>query len=363
MKNTQNILQILKKLVSFKGVSSNTKAINNVANYAAEYLSSDKVTIDTFLSNGFPNLVIRPKKAVANKPIIMLNAHLDVVPADDQLFTFKIEGDKALGRGVYDMQGAAAAIIYLFKALAEEEKIGNNILLTLVTDEEIGGHNGVKFLANEKNVTCDFFIAGEPTNLDICTKQKGILWLEVIKHGKAAHGSRVWNGNNANIALAQNITDFYSKHPIPTREAYVTTYNMSLIQGGTGKNIVSETASAFFDIRRIPEDAPESIIKEFESTFPEATIAVRLNEPPLETNESHIYIQNLKDLIEKHAPYGGNIIHEHFSSDGRFYSEKGISAINFGLNGGGIHQRDEWIDISSIEPYYKILKSFLLQLN
>ena len=43
----------------------------------------------------------------------------------------------------------------------------------------------------------DFAITGEPTNLHIGIQAKGVLACRVRVHGRAAHGSTPWLGDNA----------------------------------------------------------------------------------------------------------------------------------------------------------------------
>jgi succinyl-diaminopimelate desuccinylase len=49
----------------------------------------------------------------------------------------------------------------------------------------------------------------------------------------------------------------------------------------------------------------------------------------------------------------------HGASDARFYTERGIDAVSFGVDGGGQHGDDEYALIPSIAAYYYALKDFL----
>lgn len=71
-------------------------------------------------------------------------AHIDVVPADDLLFTLRIKDDRALGRGVKDMKGAALPFLMAYREMCGTEKFQSHtsppVSILLTSDEEIGGH-------------------------------------------------------------------------------------------------------------------------------------------------------------------------------------------------------------------------------
>ena len=52
-----------------------------------------------------------PTSGRATAPTVILHGHLDVVPAREGQFTPRIEGDRLIGRGAYDMKGALAVML------------------------------------------------------------------------------------------------------------------------------------------------------------------------------------------------------------------------------------------------------------
>src|SRR5690348_13619079 len=59
-----------------------------------------------FESNGKPSALLTPRGADGELRVIF-NAHLDVVPADDEQFVPRRDGDRLYGRGAHDMKAAA----------------------------------------------------------------------------------------------------------------------------------------------------------------------------------------------------------------------------------------------------------------
>src|SRR5215212_8805639 len=130
-------------------------------------------------------------------PRILLHGHVDVVPGDEPQFEPREEDDELYGRGVYDMKGALAAMMYAIedlKALCCEATVE----LLIVPDEEgeHGAKTGAEVLISNGHVG-DFLITGEPTDFHIGTQAKGVLDVRVTLHGKSAHGSQPWLGKNA----------------------------------------------------------------------------------------------------------------------------------------------------------------------
>jgi len=64
---------------------------------------------------------------------------------------------------------------------------------------------------------CKFFIALEPTDLNICYAHKGGMWVELQLPGTPAHGSRPWAGHNPLADLARG-----THLPIATGERIFT---------------------------------------------------------------------------------------------------------------------------------------------
>jgi succinyl-diaminopimelate desuccinylase len=62
--------------------------------------------------------------------------------------------------------------------------------------------------------------------------------------------------------------------------------------------------------------------------------------------------------VRRHG-YQADFLPKHGSADGRYYYQRGIDAIIFGIGGGGLHSDEEYADLASIEPYYHALTEFL----
>jgi succinyl-diaminopimelate desuccinylase len=65
-------------------------------------------------------------------PCIVLHGHIDVVPGYPEQFEARIEGDRLIGRGAYDMKGALAAMLVVFAGMRDQD--GVRVRLGVVAD-------------------------------------------------------------------------------------------------------------------------------------------------------------------------------------------------------------------------------------
>ena len=121
MKNTSlidEIIELTKKFIEIHSVDVNEKGLEETIAFARNQLS--EFTIQEFISNGKPSLLIHNAKPDTKHFKIILNGHLDVVPGEKKQFKPYIRGGKLFGRGAYDMKAATAVILLLFKHLAKQ---------------------------------------------------------------------------------------------------------------------------------------------------------------------------------------------------------------------------------------------------
>lgn len=173
---------------------------------------------------GRANLVCRigPESGDA----LLLNGHLDVVPADPEHWTHPpfdaVEADGWIwGRGAIDMKHmvamSAATLVHLHRS-GEAGALKRPVILAAVADEEAGCEYGSAWLVdNHPDLVRAEFALGElggfplwingadaPPIIPIQVAEKGIAWLRMHAHGQPGHGS-VPRTDTAVIRLAQAI--------------------------------------------------------------------------------------------------------------------------------------------------------------
>jgi len=313
----------------------------------SDYLNPTEWVIRHYESNNFPSMVVSPNRGKEFK--YMLMGHVDVVPGTQMQFTPKVIGDRLYGRGAIDMKSQVAAMVVLVKRLA---KLRPSLALMLTSDEEHGGENGAKFLL-ENGFSCRFFIAPDGgTNFRLITREKGVLWLEIIARGKTGHGSTPWVGENAIEILMEKLR-LISKL-FKNRNAWSNTINIGKIKGGRATNQIPDRASALIDVRYTKD--PEGLLVSIGKI---AEYRIAQKSPPLSTSYSNPEVKRLSkamgSVLGKNAVPG----FEHGSSDARYFAERGIPGAIFNPEGGGAHSREEYLVIPSLKKFYRILELFV----
>jgi acetylornithine deacetylase len=141
-----------------------------------------------FSSHPRANLRARFPAAAASAQRLLLNAHVDVVPADDfaDAFSPYRDGDRVVGRGVADTKNnivMALAAIELLRDLDIDPSY--ELLLDFVTEEEIGGNGTLASIVRGSDA--DEVIVLEPTSLEVFHGHRGCLSFEVHVQGRASH--------------------------------------------------------------------------------------------------------------------------------------------------------------------------------
>lgn len=237
-----------------------------------------------------PNVVgvWRARQATASGRSLILNGHIDVVPAGDRsLWTHDPYGaelvdGRVYGRGASDQKIGIAAMI---EAVAVLRELGirpaGDVILESVVNEELGGYNGtVACLA--RRYTADAAIVTEPTGFAVAGAQKGGQVYRMVVPGHAFHHA-VWErGSSAldnAIALkaglqawerlreAETVDDFYfgdrarALHP---RAVHADT--VWYLSAGTPDIMANPaTAEMRFWVDHLPGEDREEMLARFEA--------------------------------------------------------------------------------------------------
>lgn len=296
---------------------------------------------------------------------VILNGHLDVVPADPGQFLPYRKGDRLYARGAQDMKVSALIEALVFRNVAS--RVPYPLALQLVADEEMSGHDGTLHQIRQ-GVTGAFVVIGEQSRLDIVTATKGLTQARLLATGRADHGAYPWLGDNALIKLVNTAGRLMAAYPIPVAEARTTTVNLARIDTpNQAVNRIPGLAEAWLDIRFPAADKDFSgrsrdQIADHLSTFCEAGVQVVVDDysPPQHVDQDRPEVRALRRAARAQG-FGGEFLYKHGSSDGGFYSEAGIAAVAFGVGGAGQHGPEEYLDIDTVVPYYLALHDFLLR--
>jgi acetylornithine deacetylase len=226
---------------------------------------------------GNPNVVGVLKGTGGGKSII-LNGHIDVVPAgdlktwNDEPFSGSIQSGKLFGRGATDMKGGNVALLFALESLiANNIRLKGDVIFQSVIEEESGGAGTLAAVL--RGYKADGAIIPEPTNMKLFPKQQGSMWFRISVKGKGAHGGTRYEGVNAiekmmlviqglqNLEQQRNaqITDpLYQNIPIPIP------INIGKIQSGQWPSSVPDLATIEGRMGVAPNETMENAQNEME---------------------------------------------------------------------------------------------------
>lgn len=353
---------ILEKLVSMQTLSDDT-AMNFVAiDYIQDFLTKRGMHCNRQIFDGYGVLLATTRASNAMQPGVLLSAHTDVARANREQFSLRIEDGKLYGRGVYDMKDAIAAYMALVDELQDTLSTYDfGILIT--TDEEYGNANGISGASRilEQGLKANVCILPDSAapGWDIEARVKGPWRFELTANGKAAHGSRPWEGQSANEKL---VSALHELHGLFVNQSHDTdSINIGIIHGGTEFNEVAITASASVEIRLMEATSIatyQAYVKKLCEHYNLSYTEKRLSAPLLH-DLSHPYVQDFMSSIRAITGHTPQEVTSLGASEATYFTKFGIPCVVSCPNGGGHHSDNEWLDRKQFAQMVPILKDFL----
>ena len=349
---------LAERLISYD--TSTLDGLRAAAGFVKGWLESRDLPVEAIDHDGLPVVLVDVgPPASAGAPTIILHGHLDVVPAHDGQFTARVEGDRLIGRGAYDMKGALAAMMATMKDVADQD--GVRVRFVCVPDEESEdvSRRSTDTLVSE-GLRGDFAITGEPTDLHIGVQAKGVLAVRVAVSGVSAHGSTPWMGDNAilkahdafrrieTLPFSRESSDLFDRPSI----------NLARIQGGDAFNKVPDICTMDVDIRFLPNQDPGEVLAQIRS-IPDLSIVKCFTRAPAIVSRRNPYVRALRDAVGRTIEGEALSVGRDGASDAISFLEAGVPAVEFGPVGAGHHGPEEWVSISSLARFRSALGDFI----
>ena len=228
---------------------------------------------------------------------LILNGHVDVVPAGDRSawphdpWGGELEGGRLWGRGACDMKGGIACGIVALRALqALGVRLAGDVVFQSVVDEETGGPGTRAALA--RGHVADAAIVLEPTAREIVTVEGGLEWVRVVVRGRTGHSAVRYRSVHAGgrgeavsaiekaaklLAAVAELERHWAVHKVhPLMPRGITTINPGVIAGGSGggadgmpNGMVAYSNFADYcalglSLKYLPDERAEDVKSEFE---------------------------------------------------------------------------------------------------
>jgi acetylornithine deacetylase/succinyl-diaminopimelate desuccinylase-like protein len=339
-----------------------------------------------------PNLVSRLPGGDA--PPLLLQGHVDVVTTTGQAwsqppFGGVLEGGAVWGRGALDMKGGVAMLVHAFlRAKRENVQLPGDLVLVVLVDEEHGGDQGAKFLAEQhpelfagiRYALGEFggftLHVGGKRFYPIQVAEKQICWLKATVRGPGGHGALVHRRGTV-ARLGKLLRDLDRKRTpvhvtpvvrefveriageLPRNQAAVmrsllkprltdtalrllgdraattepmlrNTVNATIVRGGSKINVVPSEIEVELDGRALPGFGPDELIAEVQAIVGDDVELELVRHDPGPADPDLGLFETLAGVIRELDPAGIPVpLLQVGVTDARFFSRRGVQTYGF----------------------------------
>jgi acetylornithine deacetylase len=307
-------------------------------------------------------------------PRLLFNGHMDTVTVDGMTDPFggSVQGDRLFGRGAYDMKGSLAAMIEAGRLVRETGLEAGELILAFVIDEEYESLGTADLLRRER---ADAAVVTEPTALEVCVAHKGFVWARLETRGRAAHGSRYLEGNDAIARMGHVLAalDRLDREVLPRRAHPLlgrASVHASTIAGGLGLSTYPDRCVVEVERRTLPGERDADIEAEMRGLLDEAartspdlsgSVELLLTRPPYEVDPRAPIVLAIVASVEAVRGQAPRLVGEFPWFDAALLGTAGIPTVMFGPAGVGAHAAVEWVDLSSVVTCAEALADLVLR--
>lgn len=278
-------------------------------------------------------------------PRLLVNSHLDTVPPcagwDTDPYHPKWQDDRLYGLGSNDAKGCVSAMLCAAFRLAETAPTHGTVVFAFTAEEETGGQGIATIL--ESLGSLDAAVVGEPTNLQACGAQRGMLILKCTARGRSAHVAHAGLADNAIHKAARDVAKLASMsfpgHPLlGSAKAQVTQ-----LQGGLARNQVPDSCEFFVDLRTTPNLDHQTLAEDLASQLESEVIIHSARYLPKATDADEPILKAALKANGNKGPVGS-----HATSDWAFLGH--IPTVKIGPGDTHrSHQPNEYITRSELD--------------
>lgn len=367
-------LATVKQLVDIDTGTGQAPGLKTVSEMLVKRLEALGATVQkTPASPSTGDNIVGTIKGNGSKSFLLM-IHYDTVfgPGTAAKRPFKVEGERAFGPGVADAKGGVAMVLHSLKLLQDQKFKDYGTLTVLFNPDEEMGSAGSKKIIAELARKHDYVFSYEPPDTDAVTiATNGINGVFVEVKGKSSHaGSAPEAGRNAAMELAHQLVQLKDLGD----KAKGTTVNWTMINAGSKRNIIPDSAVAEGDMRYSDLSESDRVLADGQSIAQsklidgtQVTFRMDKGRPPLVKNPATEDLAKLAETL--YGEIGRNIepIAMRFGTDAGYAyvpdSQKPAVLETMGVVGAGLHSEDEYIDLSSIAPRLYLTTAMIMQLS
>ena len=361
-KREPEIVDFLKQLIITPSLSGEE---GKIAGIVSDKLNELGYGVDV---DGMGNVIAQRGKGRGKT--ILFDGHLDhVQPGALEAWSHgpydvEVVDGVLFGRATVDMKGALAAMIYGCAVPAVE----GTVVLTFVVHEETNEGVATRKIIEDKGLSIDACILGEPTDLQLSVGQRGRCVFKITTKGATSHASMPELGVNALYLMTpiidriKNENQNLPTHPFLGQGSVAVTTLRCLPGAGP---IVPDHCEIEVDRRLVPQETLEGVLEEMRGLAPGAQVELLVDElkcytgyttkadqyfPGWIIDEDHWAVQESLEALTDGMSKKPDIIGWRFSTDGiATAGQLGIPTVGFGPGDPALaHQPNEYIRLDDV---------------
>lgn len=390
----ERAVELLRELCAISSESGNVEGLRRVAERLGAELARRGLAVEIEEEAGpdgrLQPLLLAGGERADERPLLLLG-HLDtVLPAIEPHRT----GGRLVATGALDMKGGLAMLVGALDLLAARgERAPEDLLLLAVPDEEVGGEIAQPVVRrwSERARAVLVLEPGEsrPGAETLVAGRRGLTEWRLEVTGRAAHsGLAYWSGRSALAAAA----DWCRRAQALSRRQRGPTVNVGRLIAGTAdfvdaladhhallgtsrqRNVVPDRARAEGEVRYLASGEGREMLAALEALAREVAgeheVEVRLTPGPgvqpvdprgagAELVERAVALAAARGFrLEIETDRGGISFPNYLADPSRVAVVDGLGPV-----GEGMHTREEWLDLESLERRIVLLADLLASLR
>lgn len=316
--------------------------------------------------------VVFPLECEGKDDIVVFMAHTDTVFPDlTEPMPYFRDDKRVYSPAVGDDTVCVAMMLMVIKYVVKNSLTSPHGILFVANscEEGLGNLKGVKQIMSDYAGRISRLYTFDGRYHEIICKCVGSHRYKVSIETEGGHSFANFGNRNAIFVMSELIYRL-NQCQIPYEKDSKTTYNVGIIEGGTSVNTIAQNASFLYEYRSDSHICLEKMKKFFEKeielarTDDKATITVdiigvRPCSNAVDESTLEEMIQKTQEICKKHT--GIDCVRASGSTDANIPMSLGVPAVCVGTyQGGGMHTREEYLEISSIPAGLKIAAELIL---
>ena len=353
-KSLEKIVALTWRLITCRAVSGDVAAVNRAVDELRNFLQPFPLHFTEKTCGDRRVLYVSTHPGF--EVDYLLNAHLDVVPADDADFLPRLEDGKLYGRGAKDCQGNAAVIAQLLTELAGKATVRVGAIFT--TDEEIGGATTALMLTSPFSVRRMVLIVDGDSG-EIAYAQKGVLSLKLVESGRGGHASEPWECDNPVERLMRDFSRLQAVWPALPADCWGRSLTATVLKAGQVANQIPDTAELQVNIRYVAPEEREVILSEVRNSG-NWQVELLHDCPPVYGKPDAPALLELRRAMTQTTGRPVKLKKMHGATDAYHFARAKLDNIAIiGTTGGNLHSPGEWAELDGYRENLDILRQLV----